>query len=151
LPQKPTKTDNFEEINPIQVKVIEGILAGNSISEVCRTAGCNRDTYYNWLKSDCVFIAEFNRRKRELRDNYRQRLTNLVDKAFRNLEDALDAPGDPATRYRAAIKILENVGLLGIPPETIGSLDPKTIEQEKKAQQVAGQQNQAFQELLGSL
>lgn len=97
------------------------LLAGKSQKQAAQEAGVAEETVSRWLNGDPIFVAELNRRKRELWEANRDRLRALHSKAVDVIEELLEAE-DGATRLRAAVAILKNQALPS------GPTDPEMVE-----------------------
>lgn len=88
------------------------LLAGKDESEAAQIAGVASDWVRNWLESDALFVAEYNRRRKKQWSQWQEKLRLLVPKAADALEDILKCD-DERTRLAAAVTILRAVGLFG--------------------------------------
>jgi hypothetical protein len=118
------------EPSPTQVAVIASLMGGAGVTEAAERAGIARQTAWRWLKDDAVFVAAFNRAKRDQREGVRDALLAMATKAVNTLHAMLDPDADvPAgVRLKAALAVLMMAG--ANEPEEIGPTDPETIEGE---------------------
>lgn len=121
--RKSHKPQQNSTISPVQVVALEALLAGRSVTDAATVAGVDRTTVHLWLKGDFAFRAALNRGRRELLDRMEARLVNLADKAAGVVEAAI-AKGDE----RVALAVLKGLGLLEGTRPTIGSDDPRDLE-----------------------
>lgn len=128
MAQKSAKIDTINKIlDPLQLQVIELLMAGQTVSEACKRVGLDRSTYYLWAKSDPVFVSEMSRARAELRHSFRIRLAKMTDQAIGVVEELLANAEDPKIRMQAALSILKANGLLEPDKEAVGSIDPEDV------------------------
>lgn len=94
-----------EVLTPAQEAVIDALLAGKSQAEAAALAGVAAETVTRW-KSNALFMATWQNRRRQVWDAHAQRLHKLAGKALDVVEDGIDA-GD----LRAAALVLKSVNL----------------------------------------
>jgi hypothetical protein len=96
---------------------------GENVASATRKVGLDRSTFYDWLKSNPVFVSELNRAEREKIDSMRAQLRELADVAMATLKQMLTGTNvSPAVQLRAAITVLEATGALE--PEPLGQDRP---------------------------
>lgn len=115
-----SERDLVEELTPVQIQILEGLVAGLSIKEACEAAGVDRSLYYRKCKGDPVFEAARNRREREEWRAEQARTRRLRGKAFDTIEALLDE-GDEETACWVIEKTSPNE------PPDIGPTDPEQI------------------------
>lgn len=104
-----TNSHNYSQLftlTPKQSEAIELLLSGMTDAEVAAGINVARETVCRWRLHHPEFIAEFNRRKAGLIDSYQQGVRNLVGKAIKAAEDALDSD-DHELKVRTAFAILK--------------------------------------------
>lgn len=89
-----------------QLEAIELLLSGMTDAEVASNIGIARETVCRWRLHHPEFIAEFNRRKIALLESYEQGARNLVGKAIKAAEEALDSE-DIELKVKTACTILK--------------------------------------------
>ncbi len=82
----PTESDQIRppEVNDRQSIAIDALVAGSTHGEAAKLAGVQRSTVTGWCNKNIVFIAEWNRRRR-------QRLTAAGERLHEVTVAALDA------------------------------------------------------------
>jgi len=118
----------LSEPTPQQDRAIDCLLAGETIKTAAETVNVDRTTIHRWQREDSVFVATYNRRRRELQEAYAARMLSLADHAIASVEHAI-TNGD----VRASLKLLDGLGLLS-PPE-IGSEEVEAIQLAQSQQQ----------------
>jgi hypothetical protein len=116
---------NGTEVKPLQLAVLDQLMAGRSISEAARSADVARSTVHRWLKEDFAFQAELNRLRHELRESVEGALLAAAVRAAQTVVQAVE-DGDVSV----SIKLLKGVGALSGHPNSIGSDDPDVVRQE---------------------
>lgn len=122
---------NGTKITARQRRLIEALLAGQNISQACKTAGVGRRTYYRWMK-----LAHF---ADALQEAETELLTGLMRRLLGMTEGAADALGEivadrrlPAARLQAARAILDNLVRLRNTVE----LENRLAELERKVREI---------------
>lgn len=125
------------QITARQRRLMEALLAGQSVSQACRTAGVGRRTYYRWLKQP-HFQAALREAESDLLTQTTRRLLALQANALAAVGDILaDATLPPAYRLQAAKMVLD--GALRFYDATTLERRLKALEEEAK--RMAGQTN----------
>ena len=99
-----------KSLSPIQLQVLDLLLAGSTITEAAEKAHIHRTTIHHWCRAHHTFIAAFNAaRERRLLD-VNDELRWLSGPALEALRQALtaDKPVAPA-RLRAALAVLKAI------------------------------------------
>jgi hypothetical protein len=127
--RKETRETNADP-TPAQMTVITALMSGETVAAAAERAGVARQTVHRWLTEDAVFVAAFNRVKRDQRASVQIGLQALAKEAIDALRGILDPSRDtpPAFRLRAALAVLEMTG--ANTPESIGSGLPDVVQQE---------------------
>ncbi len=86
-------------LSPPQLIFIEEYLATGSKKAAAEAAGVHRSTPYDWFRNDFEFVAEYNRRKREVGKDVKARFAALRLKALNVIEAAID-DGDVPSAWR---------------------------------------------------
>ena len=111
-----------------QIRVLEAILSGESVTEAAKRAGVSRSTVHRWLLSDFTFQAALNSERHAAQRAAVARLDWIVDRAFEVVINALEVDNDA----RVALAILKGAGVLS--GETaIGASDAKQLAAEAQA------------------
>lgn len=125
------EADKTRQLNVKQENAIDLLLQGQNDREVAEAVGVSRQTVTEWRNGNPVFVAELNRRRKEVWGGQQERLRGLVAKAVDTLEEQLeDEHGMTPVRVRqaAAVHILKAVGLYGTKLQPAGSSDPERVE-----------------------
>ena len=93
-----------------QLAVIDALLAGHSQAEAAKLAGVAAETVSRWVRGAPAFVAELNRRRRDVWQSQAQRLRGLAGRAIDTLDSMLDSESE-AMRFRAACAVLRSLGL----------------------------------------
>ncbi len=80
MPQKATNPGVSAPLSTQQIKVVNALLAGSTVTKAATSAKVNRTTVHRWLREDWNFQATLNRGKIELSRAATARLTALADK-----------------------------------------------------------------------
>jgi transposase-like protein len=119
-----------DELRATQLAALEALATGANVSAAARRAGVHRSTIHNWLNRDDTFAAEYNRIRKERKENIQEsffELTSAAVEALRGLLTSENASAD--VRLRAALAVLEGAG--ATIPEPIGPTDPNLIAQKR--------------------
>ena len=116
-------------LDPIQLTVLEALLAGRTITDAATAVGVSRTTVHRWLKDDYLFRAEVNAARHALRQTSLARLDALCERSIEVLRGALDQSGDT----RIALEVLKGCGVLG-GDRTVGTLDAELLEAESRSE-----------------
>jgi hypothetical protein len=107
-----TKSDKSRQLSIEQENAIEHLLQGKSDAAVAEAVSVARQTVWEWLNRNPLFIAELNRRRFELWDEAQERMKSLANRALDVLELQLSS-GDPKAALAAVKYILQGTRLLG--------------------------------------
>jgi hypothetical protein len=110
----------YKPLSPEQENVIDLLILGKPDREVAEVVGVTRETIWKWRNVHLVFIAELNRRRKELWLEAHERIGALMGKAIEVLEQAVQG-GD----VRAAVEVLKAVKLYGQISPPSGPQDPE--------------------------
>jgi hypothetical protein len=105
-----------------QRNAIDLLLQGKSDREVAEATGVARETMWEWRNVHPVFVAELNRRRKELWSDAQERLRALVGKAIEVLEKVVE-DGDVKTSVEV-LKIARLYGQVSLPS---GPEDPVLV------------------------
>ena len=92
-------------LSPLQLSVLDLMLAGQSDCSIARELHVDRKTLYRWKTHDPAFIHELSRRRDALFGQSTDRLRSLLDSAMDTLEKQVKDKWNP-TSHRAASTIL---------------------------------------------
>ena len=95
-----------------QIRAIELLITGRSISAIAKELGIARNTLYAWLNDDHHFQNALNAQRKRLQAEVEDRLNALSEKAFEVFEKALEDQEEKNLRLRAAEIILKGLGFL---------------------------------------
>jgi hypothetical protein len=111
MPAHLTVPDKSRHLTPAQELAVTLLLAGKTDKEAADAAGVSRQTVWTWRTHHPAFIAETNRRRKELWEAAIERLRGLLGRAVEVMEEDLEAQ-DPRVRQRAASLVLQVLGLM---------------------------------------
>lgn len=92
------------DVNPQQEQVLNFMLSGRTQTEAAQLVNVSRETITRWL-SDDRFSSELDRRRTELWQNHRDRLSGLLGDALAEIESLLQSD-DERIRLDAAKTII---------------------------------------------
>jgi len=116
MKEKTQQNSTDSTLAPQQLKVIEALASGASVTKAAEMAGVDRTTIYLWRK-DSNFEAALTSARLEYADTMRARLRELVDDAVKAVRDMLQNPDASAgIRLKAALAVLESVGAMAEDP-----------------------------------
>lgn len=128
-------------LNQKQSAAIELLMSGLTDAEVGAQIGVARETVCRWRLHHPEFIAELNRRRTALLESYEQSARNLVGKAIRAAEEALDSD-DQELKVKTACTILK---MFNISPSNVFRRSPgdaieivREIAQEESMEKLVG-------------
>jgi len=98
--------DDKRRLSEKQYQAIDLILQGLTDEEVASRIGASRQTVNKWKNKNPVFIAELNRRRKEIHDASRDKLIRLASKAIDTLEKEVEAGN-----WKVALEVLKMAGL----------------------------------------
>ena len=98
--------DDKRRLSEKQYQAIDLILQGMTDEEVASRIGISRQTVNKWKNKNPAFIAELNRRRKEIHDASRDKLIRLASKAIDTLEQEVEAGN-----WKVALEILKMAGL----------------------------------------
>lgn len=119
---KDSKKEQVLNLSIDQQRALELLLSGNNDRETAEEVGVARATVTKWRLYHPVFKAELNRRRLELYQVGNLKLQQLIPKALKALEKAVEEDVD----WKAAIEILKAVGIYG-KPQVAGKTEPEEI------------------------
>ena len=127
MPRNATKSRDREFPTPAQVKVLDALLAGRTVSSAAESAGVDRSTVHRWLRGDRRFQALYNGLRHDLLAAVRAKLLQSVNAAATAVASAIEA-GDVKT----ALTLLKGLGFLSGDRPQIGSDDPEDLNRVSK-------------------
>ena len=84
----------FTTLTPAQIRAIDALMAGLGYETAAESAGVHRVTVSRWANHHPAFIAEMNRRRRELLAESADRIRRLDNLALRSVQERIEN-GDP--------------------------------------------------------
>ena len=117
------------ELSRAQLIFIEEYLASGNKKAAAEAAGVHRSTPFDWFRNNFEFLAEYNRRRREFKEEVRERLSALRPRAVQAIGVSIDN-GD----VKSAWKLLESAGDLS--PQDNGCEDAYQLVREAIADEV---------------
>ncbi len=120
--QNTTPNEDREALSPDQIRALELVLSGSTISAAAQAVGIDRSTVHRWVRSDFEFQAALNRGKRELAEAVQARLLTVADKAAAVVGNAVDQGN-----LTAALAVLKGLGALSGTPIRPGCEDAEVL------------------------
>lgn len=108
-----TKQDKIRPLSIEQENAIDLLIQGQSDRVVAEAVSVGRQTVWEWRNHNAEFIAELERRRRDLWGAQVDRLRGLVSLAVDVLAEDVQATHNARRRQAAAVHILRSVGLYG--------------------------------------
>ena len=136
MPQNTTP----EKLTAQQARVLERLLAGDTVTAAAKAEKVDRSTVHRWLRESMKFQAAYNQGRQELQAATRSRLLRLTERAVETVEHAVEN-GD----VRTSLRLLERLGLLT--PPVIGSSNVEDLEVQRMCQESARAESRWFAEL----
>jgi len=104
----PTKTDQIQppEVSDRQSIAIDALVAGSTHLEAAKLVGVQRSTVTGWCNRNIIFIAEWNRRRRQRLTAAGERLHEATSTALDVVAETINS-GDTAT----ALALIRMVGV----------------------------------------
>jgi hypothetical protein len=98
------------KIRPRQIKAINYLLSGETITDTAQLVGVGRRTLHRWL-DDPVFKAELTAKEAEILETVTRKLLRLAGDAVDTLGEVMNNANKPGANWRrlAAVSILELV------------------------------------------
>lgn len=122
---------NGAKITARQRRLIEALLAGQTISQACRTAGVSRATCYRWMKQ-AHFADALQSAENELLTVAMRRLLGMTGAAADALGEIVADRRLPAARLQAARMILDSTLRL----RDAAALEVRLTELERKVEAI---------------
>ena len=123
MPRNATHMQGDEGLSPTQVKALDALLSGGTVSDAARTAGVDRSTVHRWLRDDYGFQAAHNQGRQDLLDAVQNRLLLALSAAGHTLTRAI-AQGD----VKASLALLKGLGFLQGGQVHVGSCCAEDLE-----------------------
>ncbi len=105
---KPHKISQYPMLSIEQHNAIDLLILGHTDHAVAEQIGVARETICRWRNENPYFMAELNRRRKDVWQTAHRRLRGLVGKAIDILEKALNADD-----VKAAVTVLKAANLYG--------------------------------------
>ena len=134
------KVDKTRQLSIQQQNAIDLLVQGKSDRETAEAIGVSRQTVTNWRNNNTVFIAELNKQRKAVWGAQVDRIRYLISAALDVLEEDLKDTENKQLRQKAAIHILQAVGLYGQSLKPDGEDTPEGVEAQKRHEE-------AFREL----
>ena len=119
---KSHKTSQYATLSIEQHNAIDLLILGHTDHAVAEQTGVTRETVCRWRNENPYFMAELNRRRKDVWQTAQERLRGLVGKAIDILEQALQ-PDD----VKVAVTILRAANLYGNVGAPHGETDPELV------------------------
>jgi hypothetical protein len=119
---KAHKTSQHATLSIEQHNAIDLLILGHTDHTVAEQIGVARETICRWRNENPYFMAELNRRRKDVWQTAQERLRGLVGKAIDILEKALQ-PDD----VKAAVTVLRAANLYGNVGAPHGETDPELV------------------------
>ena len=119
---KPHKSSQHPMLSIEQHNAIDVLILGHTDHAVAEQIGVARETICRWRNENPYFMAELNRRRKDVWQTAQERLRGLAGKAIDILEKALQ-PDD----VKAAVTILRAANLYGNVGAPHGETDPEFV------------------------
>ena len=124
--------DKTRQLSIEQQNAIDLLIQGKSDRETAEAVGVSRQTVTNWRNNNAEFIAELNKQRKAVWGAQVDRIRHLISASLDVLEDDLLNGEDKQLRQKAAIHILQAVGLYGSDLKPDGEDTPEGVEAQQK-------------------
>lgn len=135
------KADKTRQLSIEQQNAIDLLIQGKSDRETAEAIGVSRQTVTSWRNNNPAFIAELNKQRKAVWGAQVDRIRYLISAALDVLEEDLRDTENKQLRQKAAIHILQAVGLYGADLKPDGEDTPEGVEAKQKHEK-------AFKELI---
>jgi len=117
-PQTPRRRAerDYAILSPQHMQAIALFATGHSYADVAREIGVSVSTLYGWRVSR-TFKAAVKATHTDRLEFIKSEARRLAAKAFAVLEESMDPHLDPRTRVKAAIKVLDTLERVEVPPD----------------------------------
>ena len=116
------------DLTRAQYRVLDDLLLGKTQKDAARDADISEAQVSRWKNHDPAFVAELNRRRREVWEAQREQIVGLVESSIGVLQEELETTGQtPYERDRRVKIALAVLCRLRDPLPLIGSDDPRDI------------------------
>ena len=105
---EPTTEQQNQELTPLQLRFIELLLAGKSITDAARTIGVSRRAACNWLDPAHAVHQEYEQQRRALAYDLQERVKQVHELAMKALKDFLISTKRPDLRFQAMKLVYES-------------------------------------------
>lgn len=99
----------LEGLSPTQTKVLELMMAGESITAATRAAGVWQKTYYHWLRDSPAFREARDALLAALRENTATAIVQAAESALTSIVALATGAADEGVRLKAAVEILQRL------------------------------------------
>jgi transposase-like protein len=90
MTQNATDPAEGRPLSPQQIRIIERLLAGETVTGAAREVGVSRETIHRWLRANWTFQATLNRGQREIQNALQARVLTLASRALDTVSQALE-------------------------------------------------------------
>ena len=102
-----TRSTLFDTLTPIQVQVLQSLVAGKSVTAAVKKAGIHRTTFHLWTRTLPDFARAYLTLRQQRADRLVDELGDLAINTFRQLLS--DASASASVRLKAALEIVKIV------------------------------------------
>lgn len=140
-----TKTNESQQTLSIeQEKAIELLIAGKNDREVSEALNVNRSTVNQWRNHDSLFIAELNKRRKELWNTAQEKIASLFNKSVEVIEKGLESP-EEKLRLETAKYLLERFKIEEMSFKPYGETEAEIIEANWEEAEARKKKKKAFE------
>ena len=108
-PDKTRQAEN-EELSEKQSRAIVLVASGLTDHQIARRVGVSRQTINHWRNHDPEFMNEIRSRRRQVWENNKDKMSELIEKAIEIVKENLDNE-DPKVRLQVAFQVLKYSGM----------------------------------------
>ena len=119
---KPHKISQYFTLSIEQHNAIDLLILGHTDHAVAEQIGVARETICRWRNENPYFMAELNRRRKDVWQTAHERIRGLVGKAIDIVEKALNADD-----VKAALTVLKATNLYGHVEAPQGETEPELV------------------------
>jgi hypothetical protein len=133
LPAPPGVDDLCAELKADQVKAIQHLVGGLSITDAAIASGVPRRTLFRWCKEDETFVAALNLWKHAQLESARTQALSLLSPALKTVGTAIQQG-----HVSASLQVIRGLGVLS--PAKPGETDPDQLKRKRKIRKHRKQQ-----------
>ncbi|MFN3326576.1 MAG: SEC-C metal-binding domain-containing protein [Bryobacteraceae bacterium] len=106
--QNPTLPTQFSDLTPAQLRAVQALASGATVTAAAEAAAVHRDTIYEWRRTIPAFARAVAEATAACEAHLHEQLAGLAQTALATLRRLLEDPATPpAVQLRAALAVLQ--------------------------------------------